>query len=184
MADLTKLPGPKKPVRSTQSTPTLFGEAKTLYCFDFDLTLLRTYDKTKWEEVFGKPWEGVRPGWFSSEDSLFTHEKGPAMDAYFEAVKDPSGAILLHTGRWHTMQTKALEELAKYGATRFDVVGFCSKKRKALKQKVARIRRLLDENSSITKVVMYDDKPKNVETFRSMQVKDGVQVIVHDVGQR
>ena len=148
-----------------------------------DLTLLLTYDKSKWEEVHGVPWHRER-GWFGSPDSFFMHDRGPAMDAYFEALKDPSAIILLHTGRRHTMQAQALAVLASYGATRFDVVGFCSKGRKALKQKVARIQQLLQDVPSITKVVMYDDKLLNVETFRAMQVRKGVQVTVHDVGVR
>ena len=77
--------------------------ATTLYCFDMDMTLLETYDKSKWEEVHGVPWHLER-GWFGSPDSFFMHAEGPAMDAYFEAVQDPSGIILLHTGRWHSMQ--------------------------------------------------------------------------------
>ena len=161
-----------------------FAGATTLYCFDMDLTLLRTYDKTKWEEVYGQPWPGVRPGWFGSPDSFFTTDRGPAMDAYFEAVQDPSAVILLHTGRWYTMQAQALGVLASYGATRFDVVGFCSKSRRALKQKVSRIRQLLTDVPTITKLVMYDDKLKNVETFRAMPVPRGVQVTVYDVGVR
>ena len=151
-----------------------------------DMPLLLTYDKNNWEKVHGVPWHRER-GWFASPDSFnefFTHDRGPAMDAYFEALKDPSAIILLHTGRWHTMQAQALAVLASYGATRFDVIGFCSKSHKALKQKVARIQQLLQDVPSITRVVMYDDKLLNVETFRAMQVSKGVQVVVHDVGVR
>ena len=158
--------------------------ATTLYCFDMDKTLLDTYDKSKWEEVHGVPWHKER-GWFSSPDSFFTHDRGPAMDAYFEAVRDPDGIILLHTGRWHTMQAQALQVLASYGATRFDVIGFCSQRRGALKQKVARICQLLLDVPSINKVVLWDDKPINVQTFRTegvLQPKKGIEVIVHDVG--
>lgn len=72
--------------------------------------------------------------------------------------------------------------LASYGATRFDVVGFCTQNRRALKQKVERIQELLKEVPSIDKVVLWDDKPKNMQTFRTMQAKKGVKIIVHDVG--
>ena len=127
------------------------------------------------------PWPGER-SWFASPDSFFVHEKGPAMDAYFEALRDPVGIILLHTGRWHSMQAQALEVLASYGATRFDVIGFCSKHRGALKEKVGRVFALLQEVPSITRVVFYDDKPLNVERFSKLSFKKGVRFIVHDVG--
>ena len=152
---------------------------RTLYAFDFDLTLVNTVESSKWEEVHGAPWDGM--GWFAHEDSLFTHTRGPAMDAYFEAVKNPNGVILLHTGRQLKMQTKALEVLAGYGAVRFEEVGFCTKRRKALKQKVSRIALLIDKYD-IDRVVMYDDKATNVAKFRSMPVKKGVTVEVNDVG--
>ena len=86
------------------------------------------------------------------------------------------------------MKDKVLEVLASYGATRFDECGFCTKRGKALKQKVGRVLRLIEEHN-VDRVVMYDDKPNNVRTFRSMELrgkkgkaKKVVQLTVFDVG--
>ena len=165
------------------------AEARTLYVFDHDMTLVNVVIKKAWDEEYGVPWPGDAAGlkWFSHEDSLFKHAKGPAMDAYHEAVRDPAGIILLHTGRRLVLQRKALQVLAEcYGATRFDELGFTTGPGRSLKKKVARIKRLLQEKyTRITKVVMYDDKPCNVARFRSMQGEEGfagIEVIVHHVG--
>ena len=165
------------------------AEARTLYIFDHDMTLVNVVTPQAWEEEFGIPWPGHAAGfrWYSHEDSLFKHARGPAMDAYHEALRDPAGIIMLHTGRRPVLQHKALQVLAEcYGATRFDELGFTTGPGRSLKKKVARIKALLqDKYPGVTKVVLYDDKACNVARFRSMQGEEGfgsIEVIVHDVG--
>ena len=137
---------------------------RTLYAFDFDRTLVNTRDKSLWEEMTGTPWSDGN--WFADTRSLSAHTKGPAMNAYFEALKDENAVILIHTGRSQVMKEPVIEALAGYGVTRFDEIGFCTKGRRALKQKVGRIMGLIAAHD-IRRIVMYDDKAINVARFRS-----------------
>ena len=154
---------------------------RTLYAFDFDRTLVLTHDSSKWEELTGAPW--TEGNWFADARSLAVHSPGPAMAAYFEAVKDDDAVIVIHTGRAAVMREPVLALLATYGVTRFHEAGFCTKRRKALKQKVGRLMALIAAHD-IGRVVLYDDKQKNVERFRAIaaDVPKGVTVEVYHVG--
>jgi hypothetical protein len=79
---------------------------QTLYCFDFDDTLVHTMlpdpGMQIWEEKTGKPWPYI--GWWSKFETLdmdiFDAPKNEwTYKKYLDAKDDPTGYLFLATGR-------------------------------------------------------------------------------------
>ena len=83
---------------------------QTLYCFDFDDTLIHTMlpepGMKIWEEKTGKPWP--YRGWWSKVETLdmniFDTPKNEwTYKKYIDAKSDPTGYLILATGRLDTV---------------------------------------------------------------------------------
>jgi hypothetical protein len=160
----------------------------TLYSFDFDDTLIHTMlpdpGMQIWEEKTGKPWPYV--GWWSKPEtldtSIFDTPKNEwVYKKYVDAKKDPSGYVILATGRLDTvsgMREGVERILDNYGMT-FDEIhlnwgGDTFKFKTTLFQK-------LIAKTGCRHFFMYDDRADHLPHFEEWAKNQLCTVTVVDV---
>lgn len=160
----------------------------TLYCFDFDDTLVHTMTPVLgmkiWEEKTGKPWP--YKGWWSKSETLdmniFDTPKNEwVYKKYLDAMADPSGYLFLATGRIDSApgMKDGVNKILDFYGFEFDEIflnsggdtfGF---KTKLFEQMIVK--------TGCRHFIMYDDRQEHLPLFEEWSKNQSCAVSVVDV---
>lgn len=161
---------------------------QTLYCFDFDDTLIHTMlpdpGMQIWQEKTGTPWP--YRGWWSKVETLdidiFDTPKNEwTYKKYLEAKADPTGYIILATGRLETvtgMRDGVQKILDHYGFD-FDEV-YLNTGGDTFKFKTKLFEKMIAK-TGCRHFVMYDDRADHLPHFEEWSKNQLCAVTVVDV---
>ena len=161
---------------------------QTLYCFDFDDTLVHTMlpdpGMQIWEEKTGKPWPYI--GWWSKFETLdmniFDTPKNEwVYKKYLDAKADPTGYLFLATGRLDKapgMRDGVQKILDHYGFD-FDEV-FLNWGEDTFKFKTQLFEQMIVK-TGCRHFIMYDDRKDHLPHFEEWAKKQSCAVTVVDV---
>lgn len=161
-------------------------QIKRLRFYDFDGTLffnlLPEEGRPKWEEVYGQPYPHI--GWWSKPESLDlklgVYPNKHVIDHYRELLEHPE-----RVETKHILLTARLPRLETHIKSILDTEQLVFDDYHYVDAKVDRVRKILDrdEHKAVESIVLYDDREKELSTFRSFrhEMKDRLDVVIFKI---